>query len=114
MGYLTEYTLKCHTDNYDTFDEIAGMLNDLCVLGYALYEDKHDTDTTFYSFDAVTWYDHDDDMRKVSAAYPDVLFELNGNGENSGDIWKTYYKGGKMQHTEATITFDPFDPNKLE
>lgn len=114
MGYLTEYTLKCHTDNYDTLDKIADMLKDIGIIGYALYELMYNEEMNFYSCDAVTWYDHDDDMCKVSEAYPDILFELNGSGENSGDIWKTYYKGGKMQHTDAIITFDPFDPSKLE
>jgi hypothetical protein len=67
-----------------------------------------------YLFNTDTkWYDHPEDMKKVSKAYPGVLFTLNGAGEESGDIWRKYYFDGKEQYTEARIEFDAFDLTKL-
>lgn len=46
--------------------------------------------------------------------YKDVLFILDGEGEESGDIWKSYYKNGKTYRVEAEFTFPEFDDFKLE
>lgn len=59
------------------------------------------------------WRDHEDDMRKLSAAAPDHLFTLNGSGEDDGDRWRKYFKGGRMQEARARIEFEEFDESKL-
>jgi hypothetical protein len=59
------------------------------------------------------WYEHEDDMRKFSQLYPFILFELSGEGEESGDIWKKYFLNGKMKICSARIEFEPFDETKL-
>ncbi len=46
--------------------------------------------------------------------FPDILFQLNGAGEESGDIWVKYYKNGKSQESRLNIELDEFDPNKLK
>ena len=60
------------------------------------------------------WYNHEPEMRKLSSKFPDVLFTLKGAGEESWDIWKKHFKGGKMQICQAKITFEHFDEAKLE
>lgn len=65
-------------------------------------------------WDSCKWYDHEKDMRKVSAAFPSILFQLDGEGEESGDIWREWYLGGKMQREKVEIKFNPFDPDKLK
>jgi hypothetical protein len=52
-------------------------------------------------------------MRKVSKHYPDLVFKLSGEGEESGDVWVEYYKNGKMQRCSTKITFDEYDESKL-
>lgn len=59
------------------------------------------------------WRTCEDDMRKLSAAAPDHLFTLSGSGEDDGDQWRKYFKGGRMQEARAKITFDEFDESKL-
>ena len=59
------------------------------------------------------WYGHRGDMLVYSKEYPGVVFTLKGEGEESGDIWVEYYKGGKMQQCKAKITFDEFYESKL-
>ena len=59
------------------------------------------------------WHEHEEDMRKLSAAAGCYLFTLTGEGEESGDQWRKYFKGGKMQVARAHIQFDAFDESKL-
>lgn len=60
------------------------------------------------------WYEHEEHMRAISKEYPDVIFQLNGEGEESGDVWIKYFVNGKMQKAAAKITFDEFDEKKLK
>lgn len=60
------------------------------------------------------WEDHDEDMIRLSRAFPGVLFELQGAGEEDGDLWRTYYLAGRLQHAPAEVRYPPFDPDKLE
>jgi len=60
------------------------------------------------------WYEYDEVMKAISMEYPHVVFELSGEGEESGDIWKNYYVNGKVQKCQARIVFDEFDEKKLK
>ena len=110
MGYLTNYKLDVkneHHDQADAFFKWAETKPDV-VSGYSLehfLRSDHDT---------VKWYDHDKDMKEISKKFPELVFELCGEGEESGDIWKKYYKDGKVQVCKAKITFDEFDEKKLK
>lgn len=64
--------------------------------------------------DSCKWYSHQKDMIEYSLRYPDTVFELSGEGEESGDIWKEYYKNGKVQVCKVVITFEKFDESKLK
>ena len=60
------------------------------------------------------WYEHSEDMQKVSVSYPDALLILSGDGEESGDQWVEYHRNGKMQIEHMPEwTPAPFDPDKL-
>jgi hypothetical protein len=59
------------------------------------------------------WYNHEVDMRIISKEYPDVVFELHGEGEQAGDMWIKYFKNGLCQVANAIISFDKYDATKL-
>lgn len=113
MGYYTAYNLSVRTvDNKSeiidlaTIDNIVSLLVEKGVIGYALDENLNCHDT-------VTWYDYEEDMLDISKQFPDVLFCLHGEGEESGDIWDHYFLNGKAQYCKAEINIPPFDPNRL-
>ncbi len=63
--------------------------------------------------EAVKWYEHEDDMKRLSFQFPDTLFRLSGEGEEPGDIWVKYFKDGKMQAMKAEIKFADFNEADL-
>lgn len=64
--------------------------------------------------EAARWYNYEDDLKKLSSEFPNLLFELYGEGEEQTDIWKCYFFAGKIQHAKAKIIIDDFDYSKLQ
>ena len=63
--------------------------------------------------EAVSWYDYEDDMLLYSTQHPDLVFKLQGEGEENLDLWLCYFHNGKMQRCEAKVVYPPFDPAQL-
>jgi hypothetical protein len=102
MGYNTHYGLDYHAPDEDQQMLIEGHF--LKISGMHI---------NHVDGNQMKWYEHEDHMRKLSARFPDILFTLSGQGEESDDQWRKYFKGGKMQECRAVISFPPFNPDKL-
>lgn len=95
MGYYTRYTLGTGEDGAGetppgfaaAFEERSGYASDSAI-GRNAYE--------------VKWYGHEEDMRELSLRFPDVLFRLDGEGEEAGDKWIKFFRNGRLQ----TITVE--------
>lgn len=100
MGYLTTFTLNIIRGDLaiDYQEEIEEMS------GYG--------DETFNN--QIKWYDYENDMKRISKKYPEVIFCLRGYGEEPGDLWMRYFKNGKIQHSKGKVVFDEFDESKLK
>lgn len=123
MGYYTGYSLSIHKkgpvlkkdeDIFDPFEEetTAGV-NPITYLRAFSDGAKYAIDSRGYCSDHTKWYQHDEDMIKLTKAYPGWVFELHGEGEESGDFWNKYYKDGKMQLCGGKIVYPPYDESKL-
>lgn len=107
MGYYTNYNLKVKEGDLkiqEILDQVEGKFQGI---DYAV-------DTDGSSLDSVKWYEHEADMHFLSLEFPSIVFELHGEGEESGDVWYKYFKNGKMQHCPAKISFDEYDESKLK
>ena len=135
MGYYTNYTLT--VDNSQVKDEVEKtkqseieeiqQSNISDELKKRLIKDVEKTyqtsvvtqndvidHLTYNPFnDQCKWYEHTEDMCRVSKKYPNVIFSLYGNGEEDGDMWVEYFMNGKFQVEKAVITYADFDPEKL-
>ena len=111
MSYLTKYSLVAYTDA----SNIKSIWEDVCKLYAGLFEeDTPDNDVNPYVISvvgsgAVKWYDHGIDMTKLSEKYPTVKFELYGEGEEQGDIWKKIFLGGKMKYLLVELVWPDED-----
>lgn len=99
MGYYTYYDFTHNRQEIvDKIHEVSG------------YGEPGETGT----YDSVKWYDHIDHMKKVSLSFPDTLLYLDGEGEESGDIWKGYFMNGKASIIKAELSFPDFDEHTLK
>lgn len=108
MSYNTYYHFGTkdiiHKDIlYDIIDRLRNWNEDA---KYAINEEG-------MSEQSCTWYEHEKDIKEFSEQYPDIIFELNGIGDEYDDIWNKYFLNGKMQTCIAKIIFDQYDPEKL-
>ncbi len=103
MAYYTRFALRIINEN-DLFIPLLRLEyeNAACAL-------NDEGNTNNYC----KWYDHEADMKNFSRKHPEIVFELEGNGENNSDMWLKYFKDGKMQVCQAKFEFDPYDESKL-
>lgn len=54
-------------------------------------------------------------LRELSGRYPGALFVLDGRipVEDEGERFRIYFKGGRSQHAERVVSYEPFDEAKL-
>lgn len=84
MGYYTIYSLtriKGKSEDFDALNE------DLRELGIDLDSDCN-----------LKWYDHETDLENLTKKYPDLVVELEGDGEDVGDYWKKRFKNGICEY----------------
>ena len=101
MGYYTRYSIKHDEINPAVTDVIDEALEKIWD-GYSPFDEE------------CKWYEHEDDMKEFSKRFPNVLFTLSGEGEEAGDIWKKYFKNGKVQVSKARIIVDDFEESELK
>jgi len=98
MSYRTYFTLLVNGEfSPEHEEEINQKYNE----GWDLFQDDQ------------TWFNCDQDMKEYSLKYPELVFTLQGLGEDRDDMWFKYFKNGKMQECPAIITFDKYDETKL-
>lgn len=110
MGYYTnfEISIEKHNSEIDVHDEsfvetVVKRINEISDYWF-------DEDLIQY----IKWYDWEEHMRQLSSEFPSVLFIVDGNGEEDGDVWRAYLTDGKCQLERARISFAPFDETKLK
>lgn len=115
MGYYTRYDLEADKPSVELSQAIDTKE---FSSGYNLFprgcDNDRDNDEWDTGGDTCKWYEHEDDIRALSLRFPAVLFTLHGTGEEQGDEWYKYFKGGKMQECRAVVTFEPYDESKLK
>lgn len=128
MGYYTRYTMSVHKneENVTAYD-IANKMKELMDKekgAFYPFEDEikdmceDEENKKFYDIDLesdeVKWYEYAEDMCKLSAALPSVIFQLEGEGEENGDLWKAWYKGGRQIIHHAEIVIKPLDESEFK
>jgi len=127
MGYYTDFNLTAVLD-IDTQDYVDDdVTKQLKALGRFLnssitrnenYDDKMFAHRWWAILELIendyvnaTWYTEEKNMKEFSTYFPEYVFVIDGDGEESGDVWQTAYHNGK-ENTEYvkspmanTVTF---------
>ena len=85
MGYYTQYVFTLEEGPEEQYRsmtrEIDGILS--C------------DDLSLYESVYAKWYDYEEDMERLSRAYPEITVRVNGDGEDSDDLWQDFWHAGK-------------------
>lgn len=92
MGYYTQHNLKIHQIDDERINndellkkELEDQINQYILnnenMKYAVGSITED-----WECDVAKWYNHRFDMEELSIQFPDVVFELEGIGEEAGDM----------------------------
>lgn len=105
MGYYTNFSLNLSGVKAGWRDRLEDEIARMDIFKDGNIEDGY--------FACAKWYGVESDMLLLSARFPDVLFELEGDGEDSDDHWLHYYKGGQAMHNGIEIVRHEFDETRL-
>ena len=106
MGYRTYHTLQIKNVRPEDEDALIQEMDDIGIIGCALEGSlyRYDEDCVEFSGDeAVTWYDCEEDMIKLSKKFPQMIFKLYGEGEDAQDLWNEYFQNGESETCVAEI-----------
>lgn len=108
MSYFTDFSLEVYDANEKDYRAIDKEIEKLNIF------DSGDAECGCYG--TATWNNVDEDMKLLSARFPDVIFKLRGDGEDRDDMWIHYYKGGRVMNDGLVVTIveDAFDESKLD
>ena len=130
MGYYTYFTLGVHKKKYDVnntevtvdFEIEKKIAVELAKLIYEIKPtEMTESDIKYLAEveergiyavldDSLKWYEHEDDMCKLSAMFPDLYFTLEGDGEEFDDFWrKLFHNGQCIGCVDGEIYYPDFD-----
>ena len=102
---------------YETYYSLDIVVGDKTLLDSEEFQTFFKS-TTLYDFDdledSIKWYEFDKDMLNISEHYPDTVFEIYGDGEESDDKWVSYWCNGISKGGLARIAYPKIDYTKLD
>ena len=106
MGYYTHYTMNARTIDGRSLTE--GMEAAICKRLLEISDDAIFEGKTFDEClnDELKWYDHEHDLLELSKEFPEVVFALEGEGEDHDDLWRLYVHNGMRERIRARIVWD--------
>ena len=109
MGYYTNYVVEAK-DVYDP--SVHDYISNFLEKAYCKFNQNGDS----WSIDEIKWYNHVNDMINLSKKpeVKDVLFEVDGEGEDREDSWIEYYKNGKMVEYRPEVIWPKFNEDDLK
>ncbi len=103
MGYYTHFQLSALPRSVDV-DELFNETVEYC----GCYDGRVNHG------EGMKWYSHDHDMVALSKKYPTVVFILDGEGEEAGDLWRKFYVNGEIETHRPEPWDAPARPKSIE
>lgn len=110
MGTLTNYKISFMHFGKNKMPREADVVNALNKINPYDFEVGEDESPLLEDFfeESIKWYDHVEDMIKLSKVFPETLFILDGWGEEIGDVWREFYMDGERVVADLMFTFSDF------
>lgn len=112
MGYSTDYSLSATGFKDETEAEFFEfkLRKESQYTGWHvdIGEEMDGTACIEATLNEAKWYDHDKDLTALSLTFPHVTIDLDGEGEESGDIWRMRFRNGRSERVKAEIVIPEF------
>lgn len=113
MGYYTDYSITVENiRNEDEFILISHHLKERSGYEFEMSElpplSDEETIIAEFRLQEAKFYEYKEVFMFLSKKYPHVLFDVYGEGEESGDVWKHRFFGGADERLQAKFTFPDF------
>lgn len=105
MGYYTRYTLGW-VDTTKTGITEGQIVSSLSRINSDYFREEYSLELCLE--EPIKWYEHDKDMVNLSKEYPEVIFLLEGEGEEPDDHWRELYYDGNCARAQAVISFPEY------
>lgn len=94
MGYYTDFEIEIISG--DSIDYMLLLSNHIAP--YNL-----DKDGCAYG---IKWYNWNDDIKTFMKTYGEnIILVISGNGEENGDLWRSYFHGDKEYASDVVTTY---------
>ena len=88
MGYFTTFAVTAQ-ENGKEIDFSDIMKHELAKITQEI--DSTDIDELADGCFNSKWYSYDSDVKLLSEKFPNIVFTVDGQGEDSDDFWKHYF-----------------------
>lgn len=108
MGYYTQYSLTVSTKDKVCLDELSHQVYKAIEAILTPILGESDTKDLLDGYTIETkWYDHEQDMKELAKKIPQLIFELEGRGEETSDWWREFYYGDKFVRNKCIAPAGP-------
>lgn len=108
MGYYSDFEIRA--EGYTSENDLNGIAE--LLEGISGYSFETYGDGVLHSGDRFKWYDHADDLARLSESYPDTVFEMRIVGEDS-ELWQVYAMNGKRYSQGTAPVWPEVDISRL-
>ena len=116
MSYHNTYNLTEPTEN-PYIEDVAAKLAELADQTPAGSPEHQQNAQSWVEvlegMDPIQWHTIENDMARLSASWPGVLFTIDCKGETSTDLWRVYAKDGMYQIAHAYVSYPEADPEQM-
>lgn len=98
MGYATDYTLEHDVPGAD-WPDVQDQFDELEV-GAIFYCGQ---------WNDISWYEHEEDLLRISKHFPRFTFTLTGIGQAADDMWKKRFRAGAVEEVRPEIVWPKFE-----
>lgn len=123
MGYYTNFSIDIRTAiTRAEAKDIAAAINQtispfsktednwlFSLDDYSGIEDDEKATWELIPYDAMRWYDWEEDMKGIAKKYPAIEFRVEGSGEDKDDWWVALFKGDRYQIKYCTAPIDEWE-----
>jgi hypothetical protein len=102
MGYYTQYDVKI--SGIDNANQAVKIAQEYELDDYDVSGNGKNVSANFNT----KWYGWYEESVALSRNYPRILIEIEGDGEDCGDLWKARIRNGVCEIIKAKIVFDDF------